>query len=155
VYTNTTFTKNHITEASGLKPTATHTLHSLYRKGLKLESDIGTYLRRGRRQENDDHIRSLEAEFDDMDFGTFNLYIQDGLNNLEDTKPGPSKPKTKKRKVVLVDSDAEDSEAERKRRKKDRKREKARLLTKVKGNKGKGKHRADSQHLDDSSDSSE
>jgi hypothetical protein len=149
-----TFTKNHITEASGLKPTATHTLHSLYRKGLKLESDIGTYLRRGRRQEDDHHIRSLEAEFDDMDFGTFNLYIQDELNKLQDTKPGPSKPKTKKRKVVLVDSDAEDSEAERKRRKKDRKLEKARLLTKVKGNKGKGKHRADSQHLDDSSDSS-
>ncbi|KAJ7844496.1 hypothetical protein B0H14DRAFT_3139313 [Mycena olivaceomarginata] len=99
IYRNTTFTKDHIIAAAGLKKSSTNEVHKLVSNGLKLEHDVAKYLRRAHLVESDApdaaqdaaEIQALEAEYDDMRYKEFKALITREVEEQQDNKPGPSK----------------------------------------------------------------
>lgn len=99
IYRNTTFTKDHIIAAAGLKKSSTNEVHKLVSNGLKLEHDVAKYLRCAHLVESDApdaaqdaaEIQALEAEYDDMRYKEFKVLITQEVEEQQDNKPGPSK----------------------------------------------------------------
>ncbi|KAK7042110.1 hypothetical protein R3P38DRAFT_3447427 [Favolaschia claudopus] len=79
---NTTFTKNHITCAAGLKPSSTGENHS---------GGIGEYIHNGQKGSTDEKIQGYEAEYDDMDYGAFIQMVKRRLEKKNSKKPSGSK----------------------------------------------------------------
>ncbi|KAJ7762235.1 hypothetical protein B0H16DRAFT_1719270 [Mycena metata] len=150
------WTKAEVIFSGGLKKSATNDNHVLLTKAMRLNTDAGEYIRKGRRNEDDARVRELEVQFDDMDYGVFKALLESELEDLEDTKPGPSKRKPKRARTP--DSDSEDEEEKKKREKRARILEKEAKKLRDKGKKkkaaaksksAKGKEKAfDSDDLD-------
>lgn len=146
------WTKAEVIFSGGLKKSSTNDNHNLFTKAKKLNTDAGEYVKRGRLNEDDPHVRELEAQFDDMEYGTFKALLEGELEELEDTRPGPSKRKRTKRKHTHDSSDSDDDEERKKREKRAKLLEKEAKKLREKGRKSKsskGKEKTvDSDHLD-------
>ncbi|KAK7020024.1 hypothetical protein R3P38DRAFT_3552215 [Favolaschia claudopus] len=90
---NTTFTKNHITCAAGLKPSSTGENHSVFTQRSKLQDKggIGEYIHNGQKGSTDEKIQGYEAEYDDMDYGAFIQMVKRRLEKKNSKKPSGSK----------------------------------------------------------------
>ncbi|KAJ7187092.1 hypothetical protein C8R46DRAFT_284066 [Mycena filopes] len=146
-------TKIDVIFSCGLKKSSTSDNHILFGKALKLNTDAGEYVRKGRCNEDNAHIRDLEAQFDDMDYGTFKKLLEEELEELEDTKPGPSKRKRSKRaRTPNEDSDSDgESERQRKRDKKAKRLQKELSKLQAKGKAGKTKGKGKDKEIDSDS----
>ncbi|KAJ7339749.1 hypothetical protein DFH08DRAFT_963798 [Mycena albidolilacea] len=132
IYRNTTFTKDHIIAAAGLKKSSTNEVHKLVSKGLKLEHDVAKYLRRAHLVESDApgpdaaqdaaEIQALEAEYDDMPYKAFKALITQEVEEQQDNKPGPSKGAKGKGKAKRARSE-DGSEGDEQRKRKENKRD--------------------------------
>jgi hypothetical protein len=128
-YRNTTFVKDQIIFATGLKKSSTNEVHALIGNGLKIDHEIATYLKRGGLGEKNQEIQELEASYGDMKYKDFKAFIQDAIAEDKDNKPGPSKRRkatkvlSKPKRARIEEGSGGDDDADR-RKKKERKAEK-------------------------------
>ncbi|KAJ7768814.1 hypothetical protein B0H16DRAFT_1780833 [Mycena metata] len=80
-FVNTVYTKEDLIRVGGLGKTATNEVHSLIGQGLKLSSDLGTYLNMGHRTdvEKPEGITDLEAEYGEMSYKDFKQALKDEI----------------------------------------------------------------------------
>ncbi|KAJ7685681.1 hypothetical protein DFH06DRAFT_1313966 [Mycena polygramma] len=97
---NTSFKKEHIILAAGLRKSSTNEVHSFVGRGLKLKTELGDYLRQGCRGIDSDEVRDLEEQYDDIAYGAFKTMVEDELKEHSNAKPGTSKGRKGSKKTA-------------------------------------------------------